>query len=74
MYKHEPYYTMAVLTLKHCPVVMLKDLMVESALPVQRVLPTVSVDIQVTAPVWPLKIWKNPLKDKEPYRSQYIAF
>ena len=61
MYKQEPYYTMTVLTLKHCPVVMLKDLMVESALPVKRVLPTVSVDIQVTAPVWPLKIWKNLL-------------
>ncbi len=45
------------LTLSTCPVVMFHDLMVESADPVKRVLPAASVDMQVTAPVWPLKIY-----------------
>ncbi len=43
-------------TLRSCPVAMFHDLMLESADPVKRTFPWMSVAMQVTEAVWPLKI------------------
>ena len=53
------------LTLRHCPVEMFQDFIKASAPAEYKIFPRASVAIVVTAPEWPLNIFKQPPVSKD---------